>query len=126
MIEAPTALQNSLSIPQNHFDACRAQNIPIVGNAAGNDKDFLDLTGFPKPPDTLPEGFTARGIVALVFSILAALLGMGVISWSVHSYLPTCLLRLVLFRFVLRTFSPPPPSLTPHHLASCRLEIQSR
>ena len=88
MIEAPTVLQNTLSIPQDHLDACRAQNIPVVGNAAGNDKDFLDLTGAPKPPDRLPEGFTARGIVALVFSILAAVLGMAVISWLVH-ILPT-------------------------------------
>ena len=98
MIEAPTALQNSLAVPQDHFDACKAQNIPIVGNAAGNDKDFLDLTGVPKPPDRLPEGFTARGIVALAFSILAALLGMAVISWLVYTtYLPLSFVLFVSF-----------------------------
>ena len=80
-IEAPALLQSSLSIPQNHLDACKAQNIPVVGNAAGNDKDFLDLTGVPAPPGPLPEGFTAKGIVALVFSCLSAFLGMAVISW---------------------------------------------
>ena len=114
MIEAPTVLQNSLSIPQNHFDACKAQNIPIVGNAAGNDKDFLDLTGAPKPPDRLPDGFTARGIVALVFSILAALLGMAVISWSVDIYLPTSLLPLILFNLLIFSFphSTPSPSIS--------------
>ena len=29
----------------------------------------------------LPEGFTARGIVALVFSIIAALLGLAAVTW---------------------------------------------
>lgn len=32
-------------------------------------------------PGPLPAGFTARGIVALVFSCLAALLGMATITW---------------------------------------------
>lgn len=81
MIEAPPLLQSSLSIPADHYEVCKAQNIPIVGNAAGNDKDFLDLTGVPKPPGPLPEGFTPKGIVALVFSILTAFLGIAVISW---------------------------------------------
>ena len=82
MVEAPTSLQNGgLTIPQNHYDACAKQNVPIAGNAAGNTKDLLDLKGANKPPPPLPEGFTARGIVALVFSILSALVGMGVIAW---------------------------------------------
>ena len=82
MIEAPTALQNSgLKIPQNHYDACTKQNIPIAGNAAGNTEDLLDLRGANKPPPPLPEGFMAKGIVALVFSVISGLLGMGVIAW---------------------------------------------
>ncbi|KAM0798798.1 iron transport multicopper oxidase FET3 precursor [Usnea florida] len=81
MIEAPPLLQSSLSIPADHYDVCKAQNLPIVGNAAGKDVDFLDLTGVPKPPGPLPEGFTPKGIVALVFSILTAFLGIAVISW---------------------------------------------
>ena len=85
MIEAPALLQSSnyLSIPPDHFETCKNQDIPTVGNAAGNSQDFLDLTGAPRSPDPLPDGFTARGIVALVFSILAAFLGMAVISWWV-------------------------------------------
>jgi iron transport multicopper oxidase len=39
------------------------------------------LKGANKPPPPLPEGFTARGWVALVFSILSAVVGMGVIGW---------------------------------------------
>lgn len=81
MIEAPSLLQTTLSIPADHYDVCKAQNIPIFGNAAGNDVDFLDLTGAPEPPGPLPAGFTAKGIVALVFSCLSAFLGIVVISW---------------------------------------------
>ena len=85
MIEAPALLQspNYLSISPDHFEVCKVQDIPTVGNAAGNSQDFLDLTGAPRSPDPLPDGFTAKGIVALVFSILAACLGMAVISWWV-------------------------------------------
>ena len=82
MIEAPLALQESgLQIPQDHLDICNKQNIPIAGNAAGNTADVFDLTGENMPPQPLPEGFTARGIVALVFSIISAFLGLAVISW---------------------------------------------
>jgi len=81
MVEAPLELQKTLTIPQNHFDACNVSNIPISGNAAANTKDFLDLTGANAAPNPLPAGFTARGIVALTFSVLAALIGLAVITW---------------------------------------------
>ncbi|KAI4153736.1 MAG: hypothetical protein LQ340_002125 [Diploschistes diacapsis] len=62
MIEAPLAIQDqNLTIPQNHLDACAAQNIPVKGNAAGNTVDLFDLTGETLPPVPLPAGFTARG-----------------------------------------------------------------
>ena len=82
-VENPLALQSSLadSIPASHLDACKAGNVPTAGNAAGNTEDVFDLSGENKAPDTLPAGFTARGIVALVFSCLAAFIGMAVISW---------------------------------------------
>ena len=83
MIEAPSLLQSTLSIPPDHYDVCKAQNLPFAGNAAGNDVDFLDLTGAPEPPGPLPAGFTAKGVVALVFSCLSAFLGIAVISWYV-------------------------------------------
>ena len=81
MVEAPNELQKMLKTPQDHLDACAAQNIPVIGNAAGNTEDFLNLKGESTAPAPLPAGFTAKGIVALVFSVLAAFLGMAVISW---------------------------------------------
>ena len=81
MIEAPEALQSSLTIPADHLDACHAQKIPTTGNAAGNTQDFFDLRGANEPPAPLPQGFTSRGIVAMVFSILSAFIGVGVIAW---------------------------------------------
>ena len=81
LVEQPDALQSSLTIPPDHLDVCRSQNVAIAGNAAGNTEDLFDLTGANAPPAPLPEGFTARGIVALVFSILSAFIGVGVIAW---------------------------------------------
>ncbi|KAG5914460.1 hypothetical protein E4U42_000478 [Claviceps africana] len=80
-VEAPTELQKSLTIPADHLAACRAGDVPTVGNAAGNTKDLLDLSGQNAPPDPLPQGFTTRGIVALVFSCLTGILGVCVVAW---------------------------------------------
>lgn len=81
MIEAPLDIQKEQTIPQNHFDACTAGKIPFTGNAAGNTKDFLNLKGANRAPKPLPDGFTARGIVAMTFSVLAAVIGCAVIAW---------------------------------------------
>lgn len=96
MIEAPLALQHQLSLPQSpytssnasalaippsHLEACAKQGVPIAGNAAGNTVDLLDLSGENLPPGPLPAGFQARGVVAMVFSCVAAFAGMGVIVW---------------------------------------------
>lgn len=81
MIEAPLELQKSLTIPEDHFDACKVGGVPYAGNAAANTENFLDLTGANVSPNPLPAGFTARGIVALTFSCIAALLGLAVITW---------------------------------------------
>jgi iron transport multicopper oxidase len=81
MVEAPLELQSSLQVPKNHYDVCAAGNTPVVGNAAGNTKDYLDLTGANVSPKPLPAGFTAKGVVAMVFSVVAAFLGMAVIAW---------------------------------------------
>lgn len=56
MVEAPLDLQKTISLPQDHLDACAVQDIPTAGNAAGNTADFLDLTGEPRSPDPLPDG----------------------------------------------------------------------
>ena len=81
MIEAPLELQKTLSIPDNHYQVCKDSGTPTQGNAAGNTVDLFDLKGENKSVAPLPAGFTAKGIVALVFSILSAFLGMAVIAW---------------------------------------------
>jgi iron transport multicopper oxidase len=82
-VEAPLELQAQLKdkLPQDHLDACAKLDVPVAGNAAGNTVDLFDLNGEPVPPKPLPKGFTARGIVALVFSIITGLLGVGTIVW---------------------------------------------
>ncbi|KAG4438082.1 hypothetical protein IFR05_006448 [Cadophora sp. M221] len=52
-IEAPTELQAAkLYIPVSHRDVCDVQGIPRKGNAAGNSKDYLDMTGANVVADT--------------------------------------------------------------------------
>ncbi|KAI8632680.1 multicopper oxidase [Xylariaceae sp. FL1651] len=56
IIVAPDILQQTIKIPQDHLDACKRQNIPTKGNAAGNYQNFLNLTGAPTTPDDNPMG----------------------------------------------------------------------
>lgn len=76
-------MQRTLTIPEDHFAACAAASppVPTVGNAAANTQNYLDLTGQDLAPAPLPAGFTPRGIVALVFSCVAGLMGVSVIAW---------------------------------------------
>ncbi|KAJ0421146.1 multicopper oxidase-domain-containing protein [Aspergillus carlsbadensis] len=83
MVEVPLYLQEHLTIPQNHYDVCAASRTLTAGNAAGNTEDFYDLTGENRAVAPLPAGFTARGIVALVFSCVVVFLGLASIVWSV-------------------------------------------
>ncbi|KAG0005660.1 hypothetical protein BGZ80_004046 [Entomortierella chlamydospora] len=78
-IEAPDLIPSVIKVDQSHYDNCKALDIPFSGNAAG--KEGLDLTGANLGPDPLPGTFTAKGIVALVFTIIAALLGLGTVIW---------------------------------------------
>ncbi|KAF9104823.1 hypothetical protein BGX27_009927 [Mortierella sp. AM989] len=79
MVEAPDVMQQVLKIDPTHFQQCEALGIPYRGNAAG--KEGLDLSGANVGPNALPDGFTGKGIVALVFSIIAAILGLIVVVW---------------------------------------------
>ncbi|RDW67575.1 hypothetical protein BP6252_08971 [Coleophoma cylindrospora] len=88
LVEAPLALQKTLNIPADHLAVCKAAKMPTEGNAAGNTVDWLDLTGQPSPPKPLPDGFTPRGIVALVFSIISGLIGTVVIFWYAYGDIP--------------------------------------
>ncbi|KAL7276175.1 hypothetical protein RUND412_000868 [Rhizina undulata] len=80
MVEAPLEMQKNLTVPQQHLDLCTEQGIETEGNAAGN-MDFLDLVGQNASPKPLPPGFTAKGIVAMVFSVACAFMGMAVVGW---------------------------------------------
>lgn len=55
-VEAPLELQKTLTLPQDHIDVCNAGKVPVKGNAAGNTKNLLDLTGQNAPPSPLPAG----------------------------------------------------------------------
>lgn len=81
LVEAPTQLAATATLPQQHYEVCAAAGVPTAGNAAGNTQDFTNLTGQNAQVKSLPAGFTARGIVALVFSCVSAFLGMGCIAW---------------------------------------------
>lgn len=52
MIEAPDVLAATQTIPHNHFVSCEDQGIPTKGNAAGNTKNYTDLTGLNTQIDT--------------------------------------------------------------------------
>ncbi|KAJ2770627.1 ferroxidase fet3 [Coemansia nantahalensis] len=47
-VEAPDILQQTLRVPQEMLDFCRARDIPIAGNAIG--KSGLDFSGAPAVP----------------------------------------------------------------------------
>lgn len=59
MIEAPLDLQKTLTLPDDHIAACKAGDTPYAGNAAGNTKDLLDLSGQNKAVAPLPAGYVA-------------------------------------------------------------------
>jgi iron transport multicopper oxidase len=80
MIEAPQQLQERMTIPEGAYDVCKAAGVAYEGNAAANTEDFLDLSGQNKQIAWLPAGFTAKGIVAMVFSCVSAFLGIAFIS----------------------------------------------
>ncbi|KAF9777146.1 hypothetical protein IL306_004572 [Fusarium sp. DS 682] len=80
MIESPLEMQKTLTIPEEYQKICKDQGIATVGNAAGNTKDYLDLTGQNMMVPPLPSGFTTKGYVALVFSCVAGVLGLASIT----------------------------------------------
>lgn len=80
-IEDPITLQQNETLTENYLQVCNAAGIKTEGNAAANSDDFFDLTGENVQVAPLPEGFTARGIVALVFSCIAGLLGCIAIGY---------------------------------------------
>lgn len=47
LIEAPDHLQGSLTIPAGHLNVCKLDRQATIGNAAGNSRNWLDLSGAP-------------------------------------------------------------------------------
>ena len=83
LIEDPEGIQKqeSQQITDNHKEICEKVGVPWEGNAAGNTENYLDLKGENVQHKRLPTGFTAKGIVALVFSCIAGVLGLAAISY---------------------------------------------
>lgn len=81
LIEALLETQQRTTIPDDHWATYAAANMSDRGNAAGNTQNLLDLTGQNKQLAWLPAGFTARGIVALVFSCISAVPGLGFVAF---------------------------------------------
>lgn len=82
LIEDPKSVQATASqqLTANHEDVCSSVGVQYAGNAAANAVDFLDLTGENKQVKNLPDGFTAKGIVAMIFSCLSGIFGMITIA----------------------------------------------
>lgn len=82
LIEAPEEMQKDprQQFTENHKQVCLKVGVNLTGNAAGNSENYMDLTGMNVQQKPLPAGFTARGIVALVFSAIAGVLGMIAIT----------------------------------------------
>ncbi|GME93752.1 unnamed protein product [Ambrosiozyma monospora] len=68
LIEDPMSIQKFQSLDDAWYENCDSAGVQTEGNAAGNTNDFFDLTGENVQVKALPAGFTARGIVAMVFS----------------------------------------------------------
>lgn len=83
LVEAPLEMQKDprQELSDDFKKACNTLGMNVTGNAAGNSVNYLDLTGENRQYKALPSGFTARGIVALVFSCIAAFLGIGAIAF---------------------------------------------
>lgn len=80
LVEAPLEIQK-WTIPEDHYAACKAGGYSYEGNAAANTVDLTDLTGEPVQPVPIAAGFKTKGVVALVFSCIAAFVGMAFILW---------------------------------------------
>lgn len=97
LIEAPEAIQSdpTQALTDDVKKHCEMNNINYEANAANNSKKYLDLTGQNVQVANLPAGFTARGIVALVFSCIAGALGIAAIAFYGMSEIPDVEERVV-------------------------------
>lgn len=84
LVEAPTVVKESLKngLPPSHLEACALAQVATSGNAAGNIKHWLDLSGENLQFAPLPEGFTLKGYIALAISTFLGLYGI----FSIYRY----------------------------------------
>ncbi|CCK73450.1 ferroxidase FET3 NDAI_0G04650 [Naumovozyma dairenensis CBS 421] len=82
LIEDPENIQavESQNFTANELNVCKNKNIPVSGNAAGDSVDFLNLKDELVQPKAIPDGFTKKGIIAMVFSCLCGVLGLIMLS----------------------------------------------
>lgn len=82
LVEDPEGIQGNSTqqLTANSLEMCTNSNISTKGNAAGNFENFLDLTGENVQIKSVPGGFTKKGIIAMVFSCIAGILGLVTIS----------------------------------------------
>lgn len=66
MVEAPIELQKTETVPGDNYEVCKKQGLPFRGNAAGNTKDFGDLSGANDAPPVNNVGY----VVFLFFFFL--------------------------------------------------------
>jgi iron transport multicopper oxidase len=71
IIESPLEIQKSLKIPADHLQQCIDSGRATTGNAAGNTKDYLDLSGENKSPEILPAGYVSMPSFDLCSTTLA-------------------------------------------------------
>lgn len=75
LVEDPEGIRaGEMDFTDTYKSTCSACG-GLTGNAANNSVNFYNLEGENVQVGPLPDGFTARGIVALVFSCIAGLLG---------------------------------------------------
>ncbi|KAF9989990.1 ferroxidase fet3 [Mortierella antarctica] len=80
LVEAPEVMPSVLTVDPRHYEHCEALGIPYRGNAAGH--AGLDMTGANEGTVRLAPGrFKAKGVVALVCTVVAALVGLVAVVW---------------------------------------------
>lgn len=84
-IEAPLELQDAETLSENYLQVCASGKIPTKGNAAGHFDDWYDMSGLPRQPAPLPEGFTIRGYIAFLISTLIGLYGLyNIVQYGIN------------------------------------------
>ncbi|KAJ3334922.1 ferroxidase fet3 [Gonapodya sp. JEL0774] len=80
-IEAPSAIQALAgNAPPEVAQHCQALGVSVTGNVGGK-MSVTDFGAYSFGPYVQVLGFQAKGIIALVFSALSAILGIAAVAW---------------------------------------------